>query len=212
MFDQGALTFFESISDGIVSRAIMHVEIGLVREQGIRDDVAAVLDAPEQERLSIVHAGIRIRAMLEQQLGDGDIAMKCRCGERSSPFVGALRGADAAVVLHEQTHQTEITAFAGDQEWCFAGIVVLLGKNAAGQQLLQRFLIAACDRCIDLIGAQGDALVQQRALGTGARITATDKQQRNDGDDWPYDAKHMPLLARKGLHEKTETAPCVNFL
>lgn len=159
MFDQGALTFFESISDGIVSRAIMYVEIGLVREQGIRDDVAAVLDAPEQQRLSIVHAGIRICAMLEQQLGDGDIAMKSRCGERASPFGGALRGADAAAVLHEQTHQTEITAFAGDQEWCFAGIVVLFGKNAAGQQLLQRFLIAVCDRCIDLIGAQGDAFV-----------------------------------------------------
>ena len=66
MFDQSALTSLERIGDGVVSGAIMHVEIGLVREQGIRDDVAAVLDAPEQQRLAVVHAGIRIRAFLEK--------------------------------------------------------------------------------------------------------------------------------------------------
>jgi hypothetical protein len=90
---------------------------------------------------------------------------------------------DAAAVLQEQTHHAEIAAFAGGEERGFSGIVVLFGKNPAEEKLMQRFLITARHGRIDLIRAQGDALVQQRSLGTCAFVSATDKQQRNGSDD-----------------------------
>ena len=55
------------------------MQVRSMDKQGISDDVSAILNAPKQQRLTVGHFLVGIRTVMQQCLGDGDIAMQsCR--------------------------------------------------------------------------------------------------------------------------------------